>query len=336
MEIQKNISLKNFNSFGIDVNAKLLAAIQDTEQAKQVLNRYKDEELLILGGGSNVLFIKDFNGLVLHNCIHGIEVIDKNSEEVRIKFGAGEVWHNVVLHCIEMGYAGIENLSLIPGNCGAAPMQNIGAYGVEIKDVFSSLEALHIPSGEIHNFSNSDCSFGYRESVFKNKLKGEYLILNITLKLKKKPEFNISYGAISQQLEKMEVNDLSIKAVSDAVIQIRQSKLPNPKEIGNAGSFFKNPIVSKELLKEIQRSYPEVVNYPIDEEKVKLAAGWLIDQAGWKGYRKADFGVHKNQALVLVNYGVAKGSEIYNLSEEILQSVREKYGVDLEREVNVV
>jgi len=336
LEIQKNISLKNFNSFGIDVNAKLLAAIQDTEQAKQVLNRYKDEELLILGGGSNVLFIKDFNGLVLHNCIHGIEVIDKNSEEVRIKFGAGEVWHNVVLHCIEMGYAGIENLSLIPGNCGAAPMQNIGAYGVEIKDVFSSLEALHIPSGEIHNFSNSDCSFGYRESVFKNKLKGEYLILNITLKLKKKPEFNISYGAISQQLEKMEVNDLSIKAVSDAVIQIRQSKLPNPKEIGNAGSFFKNPIVSKELLKEIQRSYPEVVNYPIDEEKVKLAAGWLIDQAGWKGYRKADFGVHKNQALVLVNYGVAKGSEIYNLSEEILQSVREKYGVDLEREVNVV
>jgi len=336
LEIQENISLKKFNSFGIDVNAKLLAAIQNAEQAKQVLTQYKDEELLILGGGSNVLFTKDFNGLVLHNCIRGIEVIDKNNEEVSIKFGAGEVWHNAVIHCIEMGYAGIENLSLIPGNCGAAPMQNIGAYGVEIKDVFSSLEALHIPSGEIHNFSNSDCGFGYRESIFKNKVKGEYLILNITLKLKKKPEFNISYGAISQQLEKMGAKDLSIKAVSDAVIQIRQSKLPDPKEIGNAGSFFKNPIISKELLEEIQRSYPDIVNYPVDEDKVKLAAGWLIDQAGWKGYRKADFGVHKNQALVLVNYGIAKGSEIYNLSEEILQSVQEKYGVDLEREVNVV
>lgn len=336
MEIQENISLKSFNSFGIDANAKFLANVSNTDKVSEVFDRCKEEKLLILGGGSNILFTKDFDGLVLRNCIKGIDVLGENEDSVLIRFGAGEIWHNAVLHCIEMGFAGIENLSLIPGNCGAAPMQNIGAYGVEIKQVFESLDAFHIPSGKVHSFSNSDCNFGYRESVFKNKVKGEYLILNITLRLNKKADFNVSYGAINQELERMGVTELSIKAVSDAVINIRQSKLPDPKKIGNAGSFFKNPIVSKELLHEIQKSYPDVVNYPVGDEKVKLAAGWLIDQAGWKGYRDQDFGVHKNQALVLVNYGQAKGKEIYDLSQEILQSVKEKYEVELEREVNII
>ena len=214
MEIQKNTSLKGYNSFGIDSKAKFLAKASNTEQAKEILDRFKEEKRLILGGGSNILFTKDFDGLVLRNCITGIEVLKESTDEITVKFGAGEVWHDAVLHCIKMGYAGIENLSLIPGNCGAAPMQNIGAYGVEIKQVFESLEALHIASGAVHRFSNSDCNFGYRESVFKNNVKGEYLILNITLNLRKKPEFNVSYGAITQQLEKMNVQDYSIKAVS--------------------------------------------------------------------------------------------------------------------------
>lgn len=336
MEIQENASLKAYNSFGIDAKAKLLSSISTTEQALEVLNQHKSENLLILGGGSNILFTKDFDGLVLRNCIYGTNILQESDEEVIVKFGAGESWHSAVMYCIKRGFSGIENLSLIPGNCGAAPMQNIGAYGVEIKHVFQSLEALHIQSGEIRTFSNTECAFGYRESIFKNKVKGEYLILNISLKLSKQPKFNISYGAIGQQLEKMGVEKLSIKAISDAVIHIRQSKLPDPKEIGNAGSFFKNPIIAKELLNEIQKSYPDVVNYPVDDEQVKLAAGWLIDQAGWKGYKKEDFGVHKNQALVLVNYGAAKGAQIYKLSEEILQSVKEKYNVDLEREVNII
>ena len=336
MTIEKNISLAAFNTFGIDVQARSFAKFENKDDLSEAFSEVKNESTLILGGGSNILFTKDYDGLVLKNEIKGIKQSSEDEDHVWLKIGAGENWHQTVLHCIEKGHAGVENLSLIPGNCGAAPMQNIGAYGMEIKEVFQELEAFHISSGEIHTFSKKDCNFGYRESVFKNKLKGEYVILNITLRLNKRPIFNVSYGAIQDQLESMHVASLSIKAISDAVIHIRQSKLPDPKDIGNAGSFFKNPVVSKEELSNIQRDFPEVVHYPLSDGKIKLAAGWLIDQAGWKGKTIGKYGVHKDQALVLVNYGKAKGKEIYDLSEKIQISVKEKYSVDLEREVNIV
>ena len=282
-----------------------------------------------------MLFTKHFEGIVLRNNIQGVEVVEDTDDYIFVKVGGGFVWHEFVLYCIDQGWNGMENLSLIPGSVGASPMQNIGAYGVEIKQFFHELEAIHLKTGEIHYFNNSDCNFGYRESVFKNKFKGEYFISRVTYKLSKKQQLNVSYGAIEKQLEVMGVKNLSAKAVSDAVIAIRQSKLPDPKEIGNSGSFFKNPIVSQEQYDEVKSAHPELVAYAAGEGKMKLAAGWLIDQAGWKGKTIGNHGVHKNQALVLVNYGGAKGSEIYDLSEEILVSIKEKFGVQLEREVNI-
>ncbi|MFK7784824.1 MAG: UDP-N-acetylmuramate dehydrogenase, partial [Crocinitomicaceae bacterium] len=250
--------------------------------------------------------------------------------------GAGEVWHDFVLHCVENGYGGVENLSLIPGSVGASPMQNIGAYGAEIKDVFVSLEAYHIESGELHSFDKDACEFGYRESVFKRRLKNQYVITSVTFKLNKEHSINSSYGAIEAELEKMEVSNPTIKDISEAVIAIRSSKLPNPAEIGNAGSFFKNPVVDISVLEEIQKNHENVPNYPAPNGKVKLAAGWLIDQAGWKGKTFGNFGVHKMQALVLVNYSNAQGSDIYNLSTEIIADIQSKFGVQLEREVNIL
>jgi UDP-N-acetylmuramate dehydrogenase len=240
-----------------------------------------------------------------------------------------------VLYCIEKGWYGIENLSLIPGNVGASPMQNIGAYGVEIREVFHELEAVHLKTGEIHYFNNSDCQFGYRESIFKNRLKGDYLISRVIYKLSKKANFTISYGAIEKQLEIMRIEDLSAKSVSDAVISIRQSKLPDPSKIGNSGSFFKNPIVSNKIYNALKVDFPDLVAYKAGETSMKLAAGWLIEQAGWKGKSFGDYGVHKNQALVLVNYGDASGKDIYDLSSEIIDSIKEKFGIILEREVNI-
>jgi UDP-N-acetylmuramate dehydrogenase len=253
-----------------------------------------------------------------------------------VQVGAGENWHQFVLHCIKKGWAGVENLSLIPGNVGASPMQNIGAYGVEIKDVFYSLEAYHIPDKKIVNFTLNDCEFGYRDSVFKRKFKDEFVITDVTYRLNRIPDYNISYGAIGQELEKMGVKDLSLQAVSKAVINIRSSKLPDPAIIGNAGSFFKNPEIQNSKFKSLKETFPGIVGYDLPNGNVKLAAGWLIEQTGWKGFRRGDAGCHEKQALVLVNYGNAKGKEIYDLSEEILQSVKEKFGVGLEREVNIV
>ena len=249
--------------------------------------------------------------------------------------GAGENWHEFVLHAIENQWAGIENLSLIPGNVGASPMQNIGAYGVEIKDVFHSLRAYHLPTGEVHTFKHSDCEFGYRESVFKRKYKGQYVILSVTYRLLKKPNLSLDYGAIKAELERMKVATPDISSVSQAVINIRQSKLPDPKVIGNAGSFFKNPVIDKSEFEELKMKYPDMASYPVSEEQVKVAAGWLIDKAGWKGRRFDKYGVHERQALVLVNYGGAVGMDIYNLSEEIMEDIYEKFGIHLEREVNV-
>jgi UDP-N-acetylmuramate dehydrogenase len=337
MNIREDVSLKQYNTFGIAAKAKFFAEISSLADAREICadKQFNKTDKLILGGGSNLLFTKDFDGVVIKNNFKGIEVSASDSEHVFVKAGAGENWHSFVLHCIEHNYAGVENLSLIPGNVGASPMQNIGAYGVEIKDVFHELEAFEIATGELVKFSSADCNFGYRESVFKNKHRNQFIIISVTFRLNKTPKFNISYGAIEQELEKMGVKELSIAAISKAVCNIRSSKLPDPKQIGNAGSFFKNPVVSHELHERIMKEFPNVVAYPSGSE-VKLAAGWLIEQCGWKGYRKNDFGVHINQALVLVNYGSATGDELYNLSQEVMDSVQKKFGVSLEREVNIV
>ncbi len=341
MQIQENISLKKYNTFGIDINAAFFASFKNIDEAIELLEQNHSSlithhSLLILGGGSNILFTGNFNGLVLKNEIGGIEKVKEDEMYVYIKAGAGVNWHQLVLHCLQNNWAGVENLSLIPGNVGASPMQNIGAYSVEIKDVFYELEALHLKDKNIVQFNLNDCAFGYRESVFKRKYKNQFIITSVTYRLNKKPVFNTSYGAIEQELDKMNIKKISIQAVSQAVINIRSSKLPNPEEIGNAGSFFKNPEVDKTLFEKLKSTDEKIVGYPLENGKVKLAAGWLIEQCGWKGYRKGDAGCHSKQALVLVNYGNAAGEEIYSLSGEIIQSVKEKFGVELEREVNII
>lgn len=338
MNIQENTSLKKYNSFGIDVSAKYFVECSSVNDFKEILSnqKYVDSEKLILGGGSNLLFTKDFNGIVLKNNLKGIELIKEDDNFFFVKVAAGEVWHEFVMYCIQHNYAGLENLSLIPGNVGASPMQNIGAYGVEIKDIFYELEALNIAEKTIQTFSNSDCKFGYRESVFKRILKNKFIITSVIFKLNKKAKFNTSYGAINAELEKMGVKELSIQAISKAVCNIRGSKLPNPAEIGNAGSFFKNPEVVKSKFEFLQMRFPNIVGYELSTKNVKLAAGWLIEQCGWKGKTIGEAGVHKLQALVLVNYGNAKGNEIFDLSQKIVDSVKNKFGVELEREVNII
>jgi UDP-N-acetylmuramate dehydrogenase len=336
MQVQQNYSLKEYNTFGIDALAKYFSAFQTAEQLKEIIENKKAESKMILGGGSNILFTKNYDGLVLKNEIDGINVVDEDDQFVFISAGAGVKWHSFVMYCVNQNLGGVENLSLIPGNVGASPMQNIGAYGAEIKDVFYELKALHLNEKSIHKFSSAECEFGYRESVFKKKYKDEFAILNVTFRLRKNPVFNISYGAIETELKKMHVETLSVKAISDAVIQIRSSKLPDPSVIGNAGSFFKNPVITKEQMEKIQQHHLNLPFYKADEENFKIPAGWLIEQCGWKGFRKGDAGCYEKQALVLVNYGNATGKEIYSLSEEIKLSVNEKFQIELEREVNIL
>ncbi|MBL7699854.1 MAG: UDP-N-acetylmuramate dehydrogenase [Chitinophagaceae bacterium] len=335
MNVTQNFSLKSLNTFGIDVKAHEFAIFTSPEELIELLSRSKKEKVMILGGGSNVLFTKDFPGIVLKNEITGIDTVKEDEHHVYVKAGAGENWHKFVMYCIERNLAGVENLSLIPGNVGASPMQNIGAYGVEIRDVFHDLEALHLKTKKIVTFSNTDCEFGYRESVFKNKYKDEYVILNVTYRLNKHPEYHTSYGAVADELERIN-KGISIQTISQAVINIRSSKLPDPSKIGNAGSFFKNPTLSADKFERLKRAHPGVPAYPQEDGKIKIAAGWLIEQCGWKGYRKGDAGCHERQALVLVNYSNAAGKEIYDLSEEIKKSVHKKFEVSLEREVNIV
>jgi UDP-N-acetylmuramate dehydrogenase len=337
MQVKQNISLKPYNTFGIDVKATHFAEISTVEDLGYVYRNYSPGKILILGGGSNVLFTGDFDGIVVRNLIKGIKVTGEDENFVYVKSGAGEVWHELVMFCIKNNFAGIENLSLIPGSVGAGPMQNIGAYGVEIKSVFYELEALNIETGVTETFSIDDCEFGYRESIFKHRYKNKYVIISVTLRLRKIPLFNISYGAIETELKRMGIEKLSIKAISDAVINIRRTKLPDPKEIGNSGSFFKNPEVSLEKFTILKESFPAIIGFPLeDSSKVKLAAGWLIEQCGWKGKRIGNTGAHKDQALVLVNYGNATGNEVYNLAMQIRQSVIEKFDVWLEPEVNII
>ncbi len=297
---------------------------------------FAKRKTLILGGGSNILFTKNFDGLVLKNQLYGMEKIGEDEDFVYVRAGAGESWHQMVMYCIQRQWAGAENLSLIPGNVGASPMQNIGAYGVEIKDIFHSLEAYHLAEKTMVNFNLSDCAFGYRESVFKGKFKNQFVITSVTFRLNKKPVFKTTYGAIEQELEKMGVQSLTIQAISQAVINIRSSKLPNPAEIGNAGSFFKNPEIGTEAFEALKASFPAIVGYDLQNGNTKLAAGWLIEQCGWKGYRIGDVGCHSKQALVLVNYGHATGEEIFALSQQIIDSVMVKFGVPLQREVNII
>ncbi len=336
MKITENFSLKNYNTFGIDAYAKYFGEFFSPGTLSEILRERKHVQKMILGGGSNILFTKNFDGIILKNGMPGIEVINEDDQYVIVKAGAGVNWHQFVMYCVSKNFGGVENLSLIPGNIGASPMQNIGAYGVEIKDVFDELEALHLEENSFKIFKNADCEFGYRDSIFKNKYKGQFVILNVTFRLQKKPVFNISYGAIEAELKKMNVENLSIKAISDAVINIRRSKLPDPEVIGNAGSFFKNPEIASHELHELARIESNVPSYKIKDDIFKIPAGWLIEQCGWKGYRKGDAGCYEKQALVLVNYGNAKGKEIYQLSEEIKQSVFEKFRIELEREVNII
>lgn len=335
--IQENISLKPYNTFGIEVHAREFERFNSPEVLKELLVQHKHKDLLILGGGSNILFTKDFEGTVLKNEIKGTAIIDRTTTEVFVKVGAGEVWHDFVMHCVAQNWGGIENLSLIPGTVGASPMQNIGAYGVEIKDVFHSLEAIEIESGTLHTFSNAECKFGYRESIFKNTHKGKYVIVSVTFKLSLiGHQLKTGYGAIQEELDTKGIIEPTIKDVSDAVIAIRSSKLPDPKKIGNAGSFFKNPVVDRSVFEAISKQYDNIPNYPASDGKVKLAAGWLIEKAGWKGYREHDYGVHEKQALVLVNYDQASGSEVFSLSEKIINDISNKFNIKLEREVNIL
>jgi UDP-N-acetylmuramate dehydrogenase len=340
MTISQQVSLKPYNSFGIAATARAFASFSSQDQLESLLLQAAaaggKQQPFILGGGSNILLTSDIDRIVLKNDIRGIEKIAEDDEFVYVKAGAGENWHQFVLYCISQQWAGVENLSLIPGNIGASPMQNIGAYGVEIKDVFHELEAFHLQEKTMTRFTLPDCRFGYRESVFKGKYKDQFAILTVTYRLNKVPVFKTSYGAITQELEQAGVTELSIKAISDAVVRIRSSKLPDPALIGNAGSFFKNPQVSAENFEVLKRQFPDIIAFPLDDGSVKLAAGWLIEQCGWKGYRKGDAGCHARQALVLVNYGHASGQEIYDLSTAVLESVQAKFGVLLEREVNII
>lgn len=338
--IRQNVSLKPYNTFGIDVFAKSFAAFSNTDELEELFatdSVKNSPHQLILGGGSNLLFTRNFDGIVLKNEIGGIEIVKEDANHVWIRTGAGENWHQFVLYCLANNFAGVENLSLIPGCNGASPMQNIGAYGVEIKDVFHSLNAYHIKDDAIVTFTNNDCHFDYRESVFKNVYKNQFVITHVTYRLRRQPVFNTSYGAIEKELEKMDVKELSIKAISDAVIRIRQSKLPDPEIVGNAGSFFKNPAIPVMQYEALKSRYPNLPGYPLENtDTIKIPAGWLIEQSGWKGYRDGDAGVHPKQALVLVNYGNASGAEIFNLSTQVKESVMEKFGIDLEREVNII
>jgi UDP-N-acetylmuramate dehydrogenase len=337
LQIHENVSLKNFNTFGIDAYARYFVEINHKEELVELLkdSKWNDEtQRLILGGGSNMLFTQNFEGLVVKINIRGIEH-RINHEEVFVESGAGEVWGDLVNYCVDWGFVGMENLSLIPGSVGASPVQNIGAYGVELKDIFESCEAFEIETKTFKTFNQEACKFDYRESIFKQTLKGKYIITSVKFKLSTLLHLNISYGAISDELEKREIVKPTIKDVSTVVSAIRVSKLPDPSTIGNAGSFFKNPVITISEFESIHQKFPNMVHF-IVKDGIKLAAGWLIEQCGFKGKTIGNTGTWKNQALVLVNHGGASGAEVYSLSEQIILSVKEKFDVKLEREVNIV
>ncbi len=337
MQIKNNISLKSFNTFGIDVTAKHFVSVSNIDELKTILALNGYPTKLIMGAGSNMLLTKDQDKLVIHINLKGIQIISQDDDSVIVKANAGEIWHEFVLWCMQNDFGGLENLSLIPGNVGTAPIQNIGAYGVELKDTFVSCEALSLSSFETCTFTKSECEFGYRDSIFKQKEKGNYIITSVTFKLtKRNHQLHVNYGTISSQLTAMEIVNPTIQDISRAVISIRESKLPNPKEIGNCGSFFKNPIITKKQFENLLLNFPDAPSYIVSDDEVKVPAGWLIEKAGFKGKRFGDYGVHKKQALVLVNYGQAKGSDILKLSKLIQSTVLRLFNISIEAEVNIL
>lgn len=339
VRIEENISLRPYNTFGIEANARYFCRIQSEDQLIELIDTpvYKNEPHLVLGGGSNVLFTKDYTGLVIKVDIKGIRIEKETDETIVLNVKSGEVWHELVMYCVQHGWGGIENLSLIPGTVGAAPIQNIGAYGVEIKEVIQTIEGIDLITGAHKSFNNHECHFGYRESIFKYQLKEIFFISSVTLSLtKKNHQFNTSYGAITDTLKAMNITHPTLRSISDAVIQIRRNKLPDPSLIGNAGSFFKNPTISLAHYENLKSSYPQIPGYPSVNQDVKVPAGWLIEQCNWKGKRFNNIGVHTQQALVLVNYGDGKGEDIFQLAMQILSSVKEKFNITLTPEVNLI
>lgn len=337
LTVEQNINLQPLNTFGMQATAPYFTVISAAADCRQIRDVVPEGyPVLPLGGGSNMLFTRDPHAFILKNEIKGIQQLKEDGQYVWLEVGAGEVWHDFVLYCVQQGYAGIENLSLIPGTVGAAPIQNIGAYGVEVKQLIESVTYWSFESNSFHTLSNEECRFGYRDSIFKGALKGKFLITSVIFRLSKEPHFNTSYGNIKEELDRQGITELSLKAVSDIVIHIRRTKLPDPAETGNAGSFFKNPEVPKATFEALQADYPAIPGYVLSEAIVKIPAAWLIEQCGWKGFREGDYGVHQRQPLVLVNFGQAKGDDIYQLSERIIASVKEKFGITLEREVQMI
>jgi UDP-N-acetylmuramate dehydrogenase len=339
MTIQENVDLRPYNTFGIEASARYFAAVRNTEDLQSLLSStpFRDTSHLILGGGSNVLFTGNYPGIVARIELKGITVLDETDDHVTLSVGAGENWHGLVMHCVGRNYGGIENLSLIPGTSGAAPMQNIGAYGVEIKDVIVGVEAIDKQSGVRKHFNHAECAFGYRESIFKQQVKDQYIITGTVLRLTKRNHtLHLQYGAIQETLQSKSITAPTIRDVSDAVIHIRQTKLPDPAKVGNAGSFFKNPSITADAFKALKDKYPAVPSFPSTEGLIKVPAGWLIEQCGWKGKRYDNIGVHPHQALVLVNYGGGEGSKIWDLAMQIRESVINKFNITLQPEVNIV
>jgi UDP-N-acetylmuramate dehydrogenase len=339
LTVQENVDLLPYNTFKLSAFARHFTIVRTLQEAQTLFQSdlFTKNKFLILGGGSNMLLTKDFDGLVIKNEIGGIEKVSENDKTVMLKAGSGENWHTLVMYCVARELGGIENLSLIPGTVGAAPMQNIGAYGVEIKEVIHNVEAIELKTGKVRTFQNHECRFGYRESIFKQALKDQYFISSITLTLTKKDHhFNISYGSIEEVLKEQKVQKVSVRAISEAVIDIRQKKLPDPKIIGNAGSFFKNPSVEKTFFDALKKDFPTLPSFPGEKNLIKIPAAWLIEQSGWKGKTLENIGVHKHQALVLVNYGGGEGKKIWALALAIQASVKEKFNITLHPEVNVI
>jgi UDP-N-acetylmuramate dehydrogenase len=337
LDIQENFSLLAYNTFGVDVKCDFFTKVTSKEQLRAFLTSeiVKANKVLIIGGGSNILFTKNYSGLIIHNLIKGIELSEETESDVLVTAGSGEEWHDLVKFAIDNNLGGIENLSLIPGYVGAAPIQNIGAYGVELRETLIYVETVEIKTGELRTFNNSQCNFGYRDSIFKREAKDKYVITKVALRLSKNSQVNINYGAIKSKLEARAINDPTIRDVSDAIIEIRQSKLPDPKVIGNAGSFFKNPVIDKIDYEGLKLSFPDIPGY-FSENTVKIPAAWLIEQCGWKGKKIGKIGVHIDQPLVLVNYGGGMGDELLELASNIKQSVVEKFGIELENEPKII
>ncbi len=337
MEIRHDVSLKNYNTFGIDAKARRFVSVTTEAELIDVLKSHQDAPKFIIGGGSNMLLTRDLDELVIHIAMKGKEIVREDDDTVEVRCMGGEAWHDFVMWAISHDFGGIENMSLIPGNVGTSPVQNIGAYGVEIKDTFVSCDAVAIATGERRHFSLEECRFGYRESIFKNEVKGQYIITSVIFRLTKRHHvIRTDYGDIQAELARNGVTTPTIRDVSNAVITIRQSKLPDPKELGNSGSFFKNPVIPMRQFETLKERFPDIRHFPVSDTEVKVPAGWLIEQAGMKGFRDGDAGVHKNQALVLVNYGNASGQDIIALSKKVQAAVTDKFGIAIEAEVNLV